>query len=156
MFSQPSCRCSCPSSLLWTVNPVPLSFSILGEKASRGSHWKLLEAGKKYLQMPVHEGSVPEEVGGSGVGSCGLPSHPSPWAWASGCHVLEGVAPGGTVVGPVVVEVWCCTLIGRVSRRRCADWPGGGHGRGGCETKEHRSFPRAELIREEVEEGGLR
>lgn len=35
----------------------------LGDKASRGSKWKVLDAGKKYLSMPVHVGNVPEEVG---------------------------------------------------------------------------------------------
>lgn len=35
----------------------------VGEKASRGSKWKVLDKAKKYLTMPVHQGSVPEEVG---------------------------------------------------------------------------------------------
>lgn len=30
---------------------------------SRGSKWRVLDAGKKYLEMPVYEGHVPEEVG---------------------------------------------------------------------------------------------
>lgn len=37
----------------------------IGEKVSRGSKWSVLDAGKKYLTIPVHEGKVPEEVGDS-------------------------------------------------------------------------------------------
>lgn len=35
---------------------------MLGDKASRGSKWTVLEAGMKYLDMPIYEGAVPEEV----------------------------------------------------------------------------------------------
>lgn len=29
---------------------------------SRGSKWRVLDSGKKYLSMPVYQGNVPEEV----------------------------------------------------------------------------------------------
>lgn len=35
---------------------------MLGDKASRGSKWTVLDAGKKYLTMPIYDGAVPEEV----------------------------------------------------------------------------------------------
>lgn len=54
---------SWPYPSLWFVCWVSCACSLLGEKTSRGSKWQLLEAGKKYFQMPVHQGSVPEEVG---------------------------------------------------------------------------------------------
>ncbi|CAM9998597.1 unnamed protein product, partial [Ectocarpus sp. 8 AP-2014] len=38
------------------------AIGVLGEKVSRGSKWKVLDAGKKYLSMPVYQGNVPEEV----------------------------------------------------------------------------------------------
>lgn len=51
-----------PKPVCW-VSSV-LVGSLLGEKASRGSKWVTLKAAKKYLSMPVHEGSLPEEVCG--------------------------------------------------------------------------------------------
>lgn len=49
-----------PESVCWFLSMV--TGSLLGEKASRGSKWVTLKSAKKYLSMPVHEGSLPEEV----------------------------------------------------------------------------------------------
>ena len=35
---------------------------MLGDKPSRGSKWTVLDTGKKYLNMPIYDGAVPEEV----------------------------------------------------------------------------------------------
>lgn len=54
-----------PAALCCTENPGLLLFlfcSMLGDKASRGSKWTVLDAGKKYLTMPIYDGAVPEEV----------------------------------------------------------------------------------------------
>eukprot|EP00752_Nemacystus_decipiens_P001789 g1728.t2 len=46
----------------FTLVAVAKAIGEVGEKASRGSKWKVLDKAKKYLSMPVHQGNVPEEV----------------------------------------------------------------------------------------------
>lgn len=56
-------HCFFPSRCIHNLGLLLFLFcSMLGDKASRGSKWTVLDAGKKYLTMPIYDGAVPEEV----------------------------------------------------------------------------------------------